>query len=207
MMLITLVETRGRHMAEHWYHGTPNAFEAFDQAWIGNGTDQLGSGHYFTIRIETARGYALKGKDGELVDAGHLLTAVLDIRKPLPEFAPVSRRQIEQIIRSAPDFEDTMRNFGDVDYYGMARVMRESVDVYEGMNSDPEDNTLQMLFCMSNDFYRDHPAEFLAVFSRVTGYDGLYREVGDEIHAVVWDAAKIEIVNRAEVNAAPEMAV
>jgi hypothetical protein len=64
-----------------------------------------------------------------------------------------------------------------------------------------------MLFCMSNDFYRDHPAEFLAVFSRVTGYDGLYREVGDEIHAVVWDAAKIEIVNRAEVNAAPEMAV
>lgn len=194
-------------MEKHWYHGTPNDFETFDQSWLGNGTDQLGSGHYFTSRIETAKGYALKGKDGETVDAGHLLTAVLDIRKPLPEFAPVSRRQIEQVIRAAPDFAETMRNFGDIDHYGMARIMRETVDVYEGMNLDPEDNTLQMLFCISNDFYRDHPAEFLAVFSRVTGYDGLYREVGDEVHAVVWDSARIEIVDRSEVNAAPEMAM
>lgn len=194
-------------MEKHWYHGTPNDFETFDQSWLGSGTDQLGSGHYFTSRVETAKGYALKGKDGEAVDAGHLLTAVLDIRKPLPEFAPVSRRQIEQVIRSAPNFAETMRNFGDIDYYGVPRVLRETVDVYEGMNSDPEDNTLQMLFCISNDFYRDHPAEFLAVFSRVTGYDGLYREVGEEIHAVVWDGARIEIVDRSEVSAAPEMAI
>ncbi|MNU42836.1 hypothetical protein D3C71_316040 [compost metagenome] len=194
-------------MEKHWYHGTPNDFETFDQSWLGNGTDQLGSGHYFTSRIETAKGYALKGKDGEPVDAGHLLTAVLDIRKPLPEFASVSRLQIEQVIRGAPDFAETMRNFGDIDHYGMARIMRETVDVYAGMNSDPEDNTLQMLFCISNDFYRDHPAEFLAVFSRVTGYDGLYREVGDEVHAVVWDSARIEIVDRFEVSADREMAM
>ncbi len=192
-------------MQREWYHGTPNSFDAFDQSWIGNGTDQLGSGHYFTSRVETARGYALKGKDGGTIDAGHLLTALLDIQKPLPEYARVSRRQIEQVIRSAPHFQDTMRNFGDVDYYGMARVMRETVDVYEAMNSDPEDNTLQMLFCMSNDFYRDYPAEFLEAFSKATGYDGLYREVGDEVHAVVWHAESIEIIERAEVTSARDL--
>lgn len=183
-------------MTEFWYHGTPNNFEAFEQTWIGKGTDQLGSGHYFTNRMETARGYALTGKDGGHVPEGNLLTVHLDIRKPLPEYAPVSRRQIEEIIRAATDFEDTIQNFGDVGYYGMARVMRETVDVYEGMNSDPEDNTLQMLFCISNDFYADEPARFLEVFSKVTGYDGLYRESGDEIHAVVWDGSRVEIIDR-----------
>jgi len=186
-------------MEKHWYHGTPNDFETFDQSCLGNGTDQLGSGHYFTSRIETAKGYALKGKDGEPVDSGHLLTVVLDIRKPLPEFAPISRRQIEQVIRFAPNFEETMQNFGDIEFYGMARVMRETVDVYEGMNSDPEDNTLQMLFCISNDFYRNEPVQFLEVFSKVTGYDGLYREIGEEIQAVVWHASAIRIIHRQEV--------
>jgi hypothetical protein len=186
-------------MTEYWYHGSPNHFEVFNDAWIGNGTDQLGSGHYFTNRIETARGYALKGKDGETVDEGHLLTARISIRKPLPEHARVTRRQIEQVIRSAPDFEDTLRNFGDVDYYGIDRVIRETVDVYEGMNSDPGDNTLQMLFCLSNDFYRSEPARFLEVFSGATGYDGLYREIGDEVHAVVWNAGNIEIMDRTPV--------
>ncbi|NTF18088.1 hypothetical protein G6L37_06695 [Agrobacterium rubi] len=183
-------------MASYWYHGSPNQFEAFDQEWIGKGTDQLGSGHYFTNRKETARGYALKGKDGEAVESGHLLTVEIDIRRPLPDHAPISRKQIEQIIRAAPDFKDTMQSFGDVDYYGMERVMRETVNAYEGMNSDPDDNTLQMLFCLSNDFYRDEPARFLEVFSHATGYDGLYREIGDEIHAVVWDGAEVEIVDR-----------
>lgn len=188
-------------MTDIWYHGTPNEFEAFDDAWVGKGTDQLGSGHYFTNRIETARGYALRKPDGSAANDGHILTVRLDIRKPLPEQAHISRRQIDQVLRAAPDFEETIQNFGDVGYYGITRIMRETVDVYEGMNSDPEDVTLRMLFCLSNDFYRDHPSLFLEVFSKVTGYDGLYREVGEEIHAVVWNSSAVEIVDRVVVTA------
>jgi hypothetical protein len=184
-------------MAKTWYHGTPNAFEGFDPDWLGKGTDQLGSGYYFTDRVETARIYSFKGKNGEHVDEGYLLSCELDISKPLPEFAPVTRRQIEQIIRAAPDFVDTLRNFNDVDHYGVSKVLKEAVDTYECMNEDPEDVTLQMMFCLSNDFYRDAAAEFLTEFSRATGYDGLYREVRDgEIHAVVWDASRIEVVEK-----------
>lgn len=192
----TLMVERGRDMAKTWYHGTPNSFSGFDPDWLGKGTDQLGTGYYFTNKISTARIYAFKGKDGETVDEGHVLICELDIRKPLPEHAPVSRRQIEQIIRAAPDFVDTLRNFNDVDHYGVAKVIQQAIDSYACMNEDPEDVTLQMMFCLSNDFYRDAAAEFLTAFSRATGYDGLYREVREgEFHAVVWDAARIEIVD------------
>jgi hypothetical protein len=194
-------------MSQQWYHGTPNDFEAFDNAWLGKGTDQLGSGFYFAERIETARGYALTSKEGANVESGFLLTAELDIKKPLPEYAPISRKQIETIMRLSPDFEEAIWNYGDIGYYGEARIVKEAVDAFAALNSDPDDNTLKMLFCLSNDFYRDYPAEFLAAVTKVTGYDGLYRDSGNGMHAVVWDAGQIEIVDRKEVIAERDLAM
>lgn len=186
----------GPDKPKDWFHGTAGEFDEFHIDWIGQGDDQLGSGFYFTDNSDTAENYARRRAAALGNDESVVLTAVLGIRKPLPFHARVTDRQIETILRSAPDFEETLQNFGDVGYEGVSSVLRQAVQVYSGQNTESDDDTLKMMFCMSNDFYRIAPADFLAVFSKVTGYDGLIRSVAYENHAVVWHPGQITVLDR-----------
>lgn len=184
-----------------WYHGTPISFEVFEASSLGRGNDELGTGFYFTDRLETAQGYARRNPpSGE--PAPTVLVAELTLSKPVPEEGGITRRQIEAILRASPDFDDNLINFGDVDFEGKAKVVGAAVITYYSVASA---DTLRALYSIANDFYSGSEAQFLAVVRNVTGYDGLVRKVGGETHAVVWFPEQIKIVERLSVDETPGM--
>ena len=173
-----------------WYHGTPVEFEAFDPSFIGRGNDELGSGFYFTDSFDTAKNYALKaGDDEERV----VIVAEFDIANPLPLEGGFTNSQIEKIMRRSSEFDDLLMNFGDVDFEGEEKVVGFAVKTYAAtIRAD----TLMGLNALSNDFFQGREAEFLRAVNEVSGYDGLIRRKGDELHAVVWLPEQIKIVER-----------
>lgn len=173
-----------------WYHGTPIEFETFDPAFIGRGNDELGSGFYFTDNFDTAKNYALKAGDDE---DRVVLVVEFDIDNPLPLEGGFTFSQIEQIVRASSEFDEVLTNFGDVAYEGEAKVVRFAVKTYA---TTIEGDTLMGLNALSNDFYQGREAEFLRAVNIASGYDGLIRPKGDELHAVVWLPERIKIVER-----------
>lgn len=174
-----------------WYHGTPIEFESFDPSFIGSGTDQLGSGFYFTDTFETARNYAMK--TGDEVEGRVVLVVELDIANPLPLQGGFSLSQIEQIMRASPEFDDVLMNFGDVDFEGEEKVISFAVQTYK---KSVDGDALTGLNALSNDFFRGHEADFLKAVNRVSGYDGVIRPAGEEVHAVVWLPERIRVAER-----------
>lgn len=172
-----------------WYHGTPIEFEAFEGTHLGKGTDQLGSGFYFTNMESTARGYALK----EDADTGRIIAAELDIKNPMPVKTKFPKKVIIALLERSPDFEDALTNFGDADFEGRAVVIKRAVDAYVHMNDG--DDALYVLNTISNDFWRGHEASFLRLTNQLTGYDSFMKAYGDEIHAVAWLPEQIRIID------------
>lgn len=179
-----------------WFHGTSVSFECFDSSFIGFGNDELGSGFYFTNDWSTAVGYAGRSDDETAVPT--ILTVDLAITSPLPPHGGVGAEQIRHIIKNAPDYVETLWNFGDVDYDGEEAVMRTAIATYKRII---DANTLDGLNSLSNDFFSGHEALFLRVVSEQTGYDGLIRRVGEQTHAVAWFPEQIRILSRTELNA------
>jgi hypothetical protein len=173
-----------------WYHGTPVEFETFDPAFIGRGNDELGSGFYFTDNFETAKNYALKAGDDE---DRVVVVAEFDIANPLPLEGGLTNSQIEQIMRRSSEFDEVLMNFGDVDYEGEGKVVGFAVKTYA---TTIRADTLMGLNSLSNDFYQGREAEFLRAVHAVSGYDGLIRAKGDEVHAVAWLPERIRIIER-----------
>lgn len=176
-----------------WFHGTPHDFEAFDPATLGKGTDQLGSGFYFTSEESTANGYA---------EGGFLLVAEIAMKRPMPADARFSRAQIEAILRAAPAFQDVIQNWGEIDFEGERTVVGRAVDAYASMN-DGCDDAVQVLNAISNDMWQGREADFLQAVRSATGYDGLVRRAGNETHAVAWLPEQVTVVERRSLAAAP----
>lgn len=171
-----------------WYHGTPHEFELFDAIHLGKGTDQLGSGFYFTDKESTARGYSLY-KDNE---EGRILVAELTINNPLPLQKKFSKSEIQGLLQAAPDFDDMLTNFGDVDFEGKKIVFDRATKAYMQVNSG--DDSLYVLNTISNDFWGGSEGLFLRAVHEITGFDGLIRQSGDETHAVVWMPEQIRVL-------------
>lgn len=168
---------------EKWFHGTPHEFDKFDTKYIGVGNDELGSGFYFSNDIDTAKCYA----DGD----GYIIEVDINIQKPLMDDTYFSKDEIRKILQGSPDLEDNLWNFGDLSREPQEKVLNKAVDIYYDMNHG--DDAVKLLYTISNDFWSGHEAEFLDHVTNVTGYDGLYRERGNQVHAVVWNPSKISI--------------
>lgn len=172
---------------QSWFHGTAAEFDKFDASFIGQGIDELGSGFYFTNEEETAHNYALMRG----VDEGFLIRAEIYIKKPLEMDSYFTKDEIRAILKASPNLDDVLWNFGDLSSKSQDSVLDIAVRSYANMNGSPD--AIALLNTMNNDFFDGEEAAFLAKVTEVTGYDGLYREKGGQVHAVVWNPDQIKI--------------
>lgn len=181
-----------------WYHGTTQEFADFDPQYIGIGNDQIGSGFYFTDNMETAERYT----EG----SGRVLTVDPGVESPMPPLFRMARVQIRSLIESAPDYRDTLMNWGDIDFEGYGDVLSKAVSSYEGMMPDNEEGDIvEMMNALSNDFWGGAEAEFLACVAKVTGKDGLIRTVAanGERHLVAWLPERIKVLDEKVYESSP----
>ena len=181
---------------EAWYHGTPHEFDAFDGKHLGKGNDQLGSGFYFTDKLDTANGYA-HTSDGA---GGRVLVVDLFLVQPLEMDARFSEYEIEAMLRSSPDFNSMLANWGEVGFEPEPVVVARAVSAYRELNESSND-ALDVLNTISNDFWSGCEAEFLLSVRKITGYDGVVRSYINEKHAVAWFPEQIEILEVREIPA------
>lgn len=188
------------------YHGSGASISEFSYEFIGQGNDALGSGFYFTSEESTGNAYTKARIDPSTPKIGGesqptLHKVYLAIKNPLDAKLekPLTRRQIEQIIKRSPDLDDTLTNWGDVDYEGRATVLRKAIDSSFEVFSDPENRLLRSLWSLESGFYsRESAPAFLAAVRDVLGYDGVRETFSSgEQHWVAWFPNQIKSVDAA----------
>lgn len=180
------IKAHGMNPDKVWYHGTGHDIKSFSHEFVGKGNDALGSGFYFTENPHVASGYAggaehdlqKKEMDNSNV-APNVLPVHLKLTKAVSHTKPLTRVQIGKIIKSAPNYKDSLYNFGDIDYEGEHRVLNDAVNSYKDLPSDRAMNYLH------NDFYQGHAGEFLTNFVKHTGYDHIMNDNAEGDRTVV----------------------
>ncbi len=160
------VDSSGNPMT--FYHGTNADIEKFSHHYIGKGNDQYGAGFYFSNVSDVASQYAT----GHDTGTPNVLPVHLKMENPIyhSDTTPLKRQHIEQLIKSAPDYHDSLTNYGDVDYEGFNRVLKRAVDSYTDLPK------FHAMVALHGDFYSGHPSTFLQNFTKVTGHDGVVHE-------------------------------
>ena len=162
------------------YHGSGATIERFEYTFTNAGNDQLGSGFYFTNNLEEARGYATRRLGPDLPKPGgeeapNVVHAWLSIKKPLTPTLigrGLSAAVVEQLLRKSPCLNEALENFGDTEFEGVEKILKEAVAMYV---AHPKEKIplLKQLFKVANDFYPEHIAEFNKAVFEVLGYDGV----------------------------------
>lgn len=119
------------------YHGTENEFDEFKSEFMGQTGTALGQGFYFTSNKDDAAGF------GNIVKAFYL-----NIRKPLSlDRLTLTANQIMELIDSIdkaqcekdPEFGyGILSDFGDVDYEGRDKVLRNATQMLLDEDNDVE---------------------------------------------------------------------
>jgi hypothetical protein len=158
------------------YHGTDSDIAAFSHDHIGKGNDEHGAGFYFSDDPKLASNYTNHGKDG-----GNVIPVHLKVEKPIytHEDKPFTRTQITKIIASAPNYKDSLANFGDVDFEGHYKVLQKAVDQYEDI---PKHRAIHSL---KNDFYQSKASEFLTALTKHTGHDSVIHKPHKDLATIV----------------------
>jgi GNAT superfamily N-acetyltransferase len=142
------------------YHGTNRSFDAFSLNFRTDdqGNDQFGPGYYTTTSATGASGYA----SGE---GANVLPLFVSLQNPITEdTSAFDRDVIEQMITSAPDYENRILDFG---------TLEQAVDAYTNY-----DEAMLQLRVIENDFYPNAPQRFLDTANAVTGHDGVIVDNG-----------------------------
>jgi hypothetical protein len=193
---------KGSKVPERVYHGTGNLenLQSFDPAMTGKGTDQLGSGFYFSNKPETASGYAtsvtqnaapgtpkLGGNNSPGMVAAHLA-----IKKPIrigpkgnnlnDSNVKLTHDQVKRIIAHAPDLhnpdESPLANHFDLSKGVTPKMIHNVAQYYTGP---------QTLHMLENDMFPNNPTEYRHALHNVLGYDGVVKDFGNgEKHYVAW---------------------
>ena len=165
------------------YHGANADIEEFSHKFIGAGLDQYGSGFYFTSARHTASGYA--------DSAGAVYPTFLNVRKPLLEnkTGRLSSFQIQNFIMLSPELDEALSNFGDVEYEGKNKVIREAVLTFFEHQSD---TILKTLHLIANDFYRSSAGAFLQAVKKILKYDGVMVKFDAEIFVVAFEGTQVK---------------
>jgi len=197
---------KGSKAKERVYHGTGNLenLSSFDPAMTGKGTDQLGSGFYFTTDPGEASGYAnaitqnaslgatkLGGQESPGVVAAHLA-----IKKPLvvkghnlnDTNVKLQHHQALALIKRAPNIahpdESPLNDWVDTSRTGITpKVLHDVAQNYTGPS----------LLSLGNDFFRSDPTAFRTAIRDVLGYDGVMQDFGGgRKHYVAWFPEQIK---------------
>lgn len=169
-----------------FYHGTMADISEFSLDFIGGGHDQYGSGFYFTDSPEIADMYTGDIKTGAV--APNILKVYLRIERPIyPDvIRPLPPAMIAKLIELAPDSEESLMNYGDIEYEGYQKVLRTAVKSYANAT------VFETMNYIHNDFYGDDHAAFLANFKKITKYDGVIIKDKNATIAVVFDPSQIK---------------
>lgn len=164
------------------YHGSNQKIDSFKYEFTNKGNDQLGSGFYFTSNIDDAKRY------GKIIHKVKLtFKNLLDADKK----GTISPILIKNLILKSPNLEDSLMNWGDVEYEGKDKVLRTALQNYTISNT----NILRGTFNIANDFYGDNIKEFNKAVSDVLGYDGVIKKHEDgTIHYMAFFPEQIVVV-------------
>lgn len=179
-----VVDRDGRPLVA--YHGTGADIGEFDYGFTDQGNDQIGSGFYFSTSPQTASGYATaRGRSDTPKPGGenaNVMPVYLAIRNPLDAKSTrkLTSTQIRSIISKAPELDDKLGNFDDIEYVGRSAVMNKAVRSYVGMP------IMHGLNSLANDFYPGQVEAFNQAVRDSTGYDGVFDKYPDETHWVAW---------------------
>lgn len=147
------------------YHGTDNEFNEFKSEYMGQTGTALGQGFYFTSIQDDARGFGKNVK-----------SFFLNIRKPLNSKKLTMRRNDVMILidnidkkqsENDPDFGyGILSDFGDVDYEGRNKVLKNAVDIL--LDNENDVDLVGDLINMSGDYDL-----VVDVLRNILGYDGI----------------------------------
>lgn len=156
-----------------YFHGSPKQFNQFSYTYVGQGNDQEGPGFYFTDKEVNAQHY------------GKVYKANLTLNKTVPLKGRINRREIKQMMRWAPDLEDTLTNWAE----NPNIAFQKAFDVIVNQN-----NPHQAFMSVWYDFYRGNEALYLQNMTKL-GYDGVIIPQPDgSNHVVMFSPDKIQIV-------------
>lgn len=164
------------------YHGSNADIKEFNHAFnaSSSGNAQYGAGFYFTTSPHVASGYADYAKDTPVV-----YQVFLKIKKPLLSSKKyrLSRDQIKRFIVSAPNWQETLNDFEDIETYGLSKCLSEVIsNLYEYQN----DTLLETLFQINNDWYKNHDQEFVTSVTNILGYDGIQVNLEGTVHWIAF---------------------
>ena len=144
------------------YHGTNADFSRFDDKFMGSAEngEVLGSGFYFGVERDIANHFGNRVLKCKIRVLGEAFRYDSDNE--------VSEEVIRYLILRAPGYRETLTDFGDVDSDGLESVMMETVDRFFGLTH------YQIACKLSNDFYKDDPAEFNRNFVDLTGINVIW---------------------------------
>jgi hypothetical protein len=171
-----------KNLPEVWYHGSdrPRSEWVLDNVGLKGANDNQGPGLYFTSDLRNARSY------GE-----NIAFVKLNLRKLVPRVGSVwrYRDRIEWLIKRAPDYKETLENWGE-DYY---KALRDAVNGMITYSDGPFDAFTQVWA----DFYPGDAKSYLERMSQwwdgtvVTMESAYYGQVR---HAIVFNPLKIKTI-------------
>lgn len=183
-----------------FYHGSPCSIDKFSYEFAGKGTDQMGSGFYFTTERKEAEKYCVLKRHNsaflEAADNPTLHKVKLRISNPLlsTTIEPLRTCRVKALMNRSPNLSERLADYGDPDFEGLDKLMSYAAESMTGHDESPLIMTLNMI---ATDFFGDHISEFNAAVRDILGYDGLIADAGNKHWiAVAWFPEQIEIVSR-----------
>lgn len=192
------------------YHGSGVSIDSFKFDFVNQGADQLGSGFYFTNDVNEARAYAFATRNNEPKLGGDECPTVhrvnLRLTKPLSAdfIKPLTKREVEQIIKVSPCLDECLLNFGEVDFEGYSKVFERAIRSYIGHDTTP---LLETLSKLAVDFYGDYIEEFNRAVHTVLKYDGVIKVSENNTHYVAWFPEQITILEKVPMHMDAPLAV
>lgn len=186
--------------SKKFYHGSPYRIEKFEAEFMEIGTQQFGSGFYFTDRKHSAQGYceSLAYKTDQLkIDLNPTThTCVIsDMENPLDSSmkGALSLSEVICLIKRAPELDDVLWNFGDYPNEGKNKVIIKAADLYTNLH----DEILKTLNTLSNDFFKGHALAFNHAVKEILGYDGvIVNHKNGEQFVIAFFPEQVEIIKR-----------
>ena len=160
------------------YHGTNAEFDRFSNDFMDSNdlSQQLGSGFYFSKDENNVRQYGDIVLVCEIPDGDYFCRYESD---------EVDRNMIVEMMRTAPDLDGVLENYGEVAFEGYDAIFNRAVETYIGLRYD------QLVLDFANDFYSDNVVLFNEKIKRLTGYVG----VNDTLNYCVFLAEDIRILS------------
>ena len=160
-----------------YFHGSHQPINQFSYTFLGSGKgyNQEGPGFYFTSDDSDAKVYGQ-----------HLFHANIQLKKPVPLTGSTKRKEIELMLKNAPDLEETLTDWDE----NPKIALKKAIDSIINYNSSPHGAFQSVWY----DFYRGSEQQYLHNMKALLGYDGVMIPRGNIQHIIVFDPNDIKRV-------------